>query len=146
MTALDPALVGDAAYARIAALGLGDAEPVFAPIGLAGATQRPLSPIHGVVATAPDGALSLRWTRRARGAWLWRDETETPLVEQAEAYVVTLGALEAPVAQWLVAEPGLELSAAEAAALRASAAGAPFQVPQRGDRGTSAPLPLGALS
>ena len=29
----------------------------------------------------------LEWTRRARGAWGWPDSIETPLNEQAEAYL-----------------------------------------------------------
>ena len=144
--ALDPAIVGDTTYARIAAIGLADVQPVIAPIALPGASLRPLSPVHGSVEARGDGSLGLRWTRRARGAWLWLDGVDTPLVEQAESYLVTLGPPTAPVAQWIVAEPLLEIDPSTAARLRAQAPGAPFTVAQRGDAGLSVPLPLGPLS
>lgn len=143
---LDPAIVGDTAYARIAASGLADAAPVIADIALPGATLRPLSPVHGALEAGNDGSLELRWIRRARGAWLWLDGVDTPLVEQAESYLVTLGSVAAPIAQWITAEPLLRIDAASGTALRALAPGAPFAVAQRGDAGLSAALLLGPLN
>ena len=143
---LDPGLVGDPDHVGIAALGLADPEPVRAEIALPGVSRLPLSPVHGRVRPGADGGLSLSWVRRARGAWLWRDGIEVPLVEQSESYLVTLGALDAPVAQWLAAEPSLTLAPAEVAALRGQALGEAFAVRQRGDHGLSRPLPLGVLT
>ena len=145
LVALDPALVGDAALVQIAALGLIDPAPVLAPILLAGATRRPLSPVHGELIVAADGALRLGWTRRARGALLWPDAVETPLNEAAEAYRIVLGDPASPVAQWETAEPRLDISATLAAQLRDAAPGAWFAVRQRGDHGLSEPLGLGPL-
>ncbi|MCA1662648.1 MAG: phage tail protein [Novosphingobium sp.] len=145
LVALDPAVVGDSASARIAALGLGDAEPVDAAIALPGVSLQPLSPVHGALTQGGDGGLSLAWVRRARGAWLWRDGVDVPLVEQSESYLVSFGPIAAPHAQWLTSAPALTLDAAAVAALRAQAPGAPFNVRQRGDHNLSAPLPLGML-
>ena len=146
LVALDPALVGDPAYARIAALGLADVEPVSVEVALAGASLLPLSPVHGKLRAGADGSLSLSWVRRARGAWLWRDGVEIPLVEQSESYLVSLGPVDAPAGQWLTAEPSLALDAAAVAALRGQALGEAFAVRQRGDNGLSRPLPLGVLT
>ncbi|MDP3676241.1 MAG: phage tail protein [Novosphingobium sp.] len=143
---LDPATVGDTAYARIAATGLADAEPVIAAIALPGASLRPLSPVHGTLEARNDGSLELRWIRRARGAWLWLDGVDTPLVEQAESYLVTLGPAAAPIAQWIAAEPLLRIDAASGATLRTMAPGALFAVAQRGDAGLSPALLLGTLN
>ena len=144
--ALDPVLVGDTTSARIAALGLADAAPAIVPIGLPGASLRPLSPVHGAIESLADGSLVLRWTRRARGAWLWLDAVEVPLVEQAESYLVTLGPFAAPLAQWIVGEPRLVIDATAAAALRNQSAGAPFAVVQRGDAALSSAMALGPLA
>ena len=143
--ALDPTIVGDSAHSRIAATGLADAAPVIAPIVLPGTSLRPLSPVHGMVERLADGSLILRWTRRARGAWLWLDAVEVPLVEQSESYLVTLGPPAAPVAQWIVAEAQLAIDAAIVAALGVQAPGAVFTVAQRGDSAVSPALALGPL-
>ena len=143
--ALDPIVVGDTVHARIAAVGLADTAPVVASIALPGASLRPLSPVHGSVAKLGDGSLILRWTRRARGAWLWLDAVDVPLVEQAESYLVTLGSLATPIAQWIVSEAQLEIGATAVAALATQAPGARFAVAQRGDAGLSPALALGPL-
>lgn len=143
--ALDPVVVGDSAHTRIAASGLADPAPVIAPIALSGASLRPLSPVHGALERLADGSLNLHWMRRARGAWLWLDAVDAPLVEQRESYLVTLGPASAPVAQWIVSQPQLSIDAAAAAALRTQAPGALFAVTQRGDFAVSAALALGAL-
>ncbi|MET0180033.1 MAG: hypothetical protein ABW194_06060, partial [Novosphingobium sp.] len=145
LTPLDPAVVGDSAHTRIAALGLGDTTPVLAAVALAGATQRPLSPVHGRLAVAADGAVVVAWTRRARGAWLWREAVDVPLAEQTEAYVITLGDTAAPNAVWETTEPRLSIAAGLAAELRAAAPGAPLSVRQRGTRELSGPHVIGPL-
>lgn len=139
--ALDAALVGPTPGTAVVAVGLGDTEPVASPIALRSATLRPLSPVHARAAWDADDALTLRWTRRARGAWLWSDGVDAPLHEQAESYVVTLGDPASPTASWDVAEPLLHLTAAALAGLPGGA----FNVRQRGSYALSAPLFLAAL-
>jgi hypothetical protein len=70
-----------------------------------------------VTAPGPDGGLVLEWTRRARGAWAWRDAVEVPLVEEAERYEVGAGSPEAPIALWPTAAPALTLAAGDLAPL-----------------------------
>ena len=139
-TALDPALVGTAPDTRIAALGLGDPELVSAPIAQRGITLRPLCPVHGTAMLALDGTLHLAWTRRARGAWLWLDGVDVPLGESREAWDVTFGLGDSPVARWEPAEAALDLSAAQLAELAVAAPGGRFLVRQRGDAALSQPL------
>ena len=144
--ALDPVVVGDSAHARIAAVGLADAAPVIAPIALPGASLRPLSPVHGSVEKLGDGSLILRWVRRARGAWLWLDAVDVPLVEQAESYLVVLVPSGTPAAQWIVSEAQMTIDPVAAAALRTQAMGANFTASQRGDSAVSPALVLGQLT
>lgn len=138
--ALDPTLIGHAG--TIAANGLADLAPVLAPITMAGATLRPLTPVHASHRQLPDGSLALSWTRRARGAWEWRDLVDTPLVEEAERYLVGLGDPQAPALQWEVVEPSLELAPALLATITADHAGKPFWVRQIGSFSASDPLLL----
>lgn len=93
--------------------------------------------------TQAGGGLALEWTRRARGAWLWRDGVEVPLVEELERYVVGAGPAEAPIATWFCTTPALELSVAELAAMPAAT---PLWVKQIGSHALSAPLALHTLS
>lgn len=124
----------------LAAIGAGDAAPVSASIALRGIALRPLSPVHPQWSQLPDGSLRLGWTRRARGAWLWRDGVDVPLGEQAEAYAVTFGPPDGPVARWDVAQPELVWPAAALAGLRAADPAGLLAVRQRGDHAWSEPL------
>ena len=142
--ALDATLVGTSPEAQITALGLGDAMPATSSIARRGSTLRPLCPVHpGKTATA-DG-LVLSWTRRARGAWLWSDGVETPLHEQSEAYEVSYGPAEAPIARWVTATPMLELATETLTDLAAALPGGTFQVRQVGSYAQSEPLLLTVL-
>ena len=141
---LDPSLAEEP-EPGIAAIGLGDAEPVLAvPVDPA-ASLRPLSPVHPRLRRAPDGAVSLGWTRRARGAWTWRDLVDVPLVEEAESYLVGLGPVGTPYASWVATSPAFALSSDEAAQLAAAHPGAGFWVRQQGTFALSRPLALGHL-
>lgn len=144
-TPLDPETIGSSPGTRIAAIGLGDTEAVYAPIALRGIGSRPPSPVHGRLSRHSDGSASLIWTRRARGAWLWADGVETPLNEQREIYDVTFGSAANSLARWELAEPRLILPAAQFASLTASLSTGAFTIRQRGDRGVSEPLVI-ALS
>ena len=143
--ALDPALVGSAPATQIVALGRGDAEAVASPIALRGITLRPFAPVHPCRRMLADGALDLRWTRRARGAFQWLDGIDAPLGEQSEAWQVGFGPPASPVAIWEVSEPRLTVPASQLAQFTASHPAEGFHVVQRGSFALSLPLWLGPL-
>ncbi|MEP2236506.1 MAG: phage tail protein [Alteripontixanthobacter sp.] len=139
---LDPLEVPAMADSTLAAIGNSDREPVFATIADPGATLRPLAPVHPFACALNDGSLDLRWTRRARGAWDWPDEVDAPLVEQSEAYLVGLGAVESPARSWQVSQPSLHLGADEMSELRAAHSGQSLWVRQVGSHAKSRALLL----
>ena len=139
-------LAGTNGNPSIAALGLADPSPAESPIWDRGISLRPLSPVHGQIARAADGSLRLGWTRRARGAWIWADGVDVPLVEETEAYQVSYGPLGAPVSQWSVVAPSLALDAGTTASLGSVLAGGQFWVRQSGTYALSDPLYLGVLA
>lgn len=134
---LDPALVGTVPQTQIVAIGLGDSTPVSAPIALSGIGFRPPSPVHPQWQVQAGGSHGLRWTRRARGAWLWLDGVDVPLNEQSEAYEVTFGLAGNPYRRWDLPEPALVLTAGDLAALLAAVPQGRFAIRQRGDRALS---------
>jgi hypothetical protein len=137
---LDAARLGSAS--SIAAIGLVDAEPVDAAILNPGLGLRPLVPVHPRREAASDGGLVLEWTRRSRGAWTWPDAIETPLNEQAEAYLVGVGDPSSPDLVWQPAVPRLELSPGQVAQLTAEHGGKQIWVRQVGSLAVSDPLLL----
>ena len=142
---LDPALVGSAPGTRIVAAGRGDDEPVTSEIALQGIAVRPLSPVHPRMTSHADGSMTLAWTRRARGAWLWADGVDVPLNEQSERYLVTYGAVSSPTATWSVTQPVLTLAPALLTELAALLPGGEFVVRQQGSHALSLPLLLAFL-
>jgi hypothetical protein len=143
---LDPALVGTGPDTQIVAVGRGDPDPVSADIALAGISLRPLRPVHTSAETLADGSLRLCWTRRARGAWLWVDGAETPLVEETERYQVDFGPIGAPLASWIVTTNQLVLSAATRTSLQAQLANGPLNVRQSGSYAASEPAFIANLA
>lgn len=139
-TAIDPEAVGTLAQSTLAALGLGDAQPVLAAVRLPGIGQRPLAPVHGRSTSTPGGGRAISWVRRARGAWQWNDNVDVPLGEQNEAYEVTFGTAATTIARWETAVPSLALEPTEVAGLLAMTPSGQFSVRQRGDRAVSLPL------
>lgn len=139
-TLLDPLQSGDAANAKIAALGVADAEPVVTSIRMAGIEAKPLSPVHARWSVQQDGSALLTWTRRARGAWTWLDALEAPLSETNEAYEVTFGEPGSPVRRWETNLTRLQLSASEMAEIAALKPQGRFLIVQRSDRALSDPL------
>ncbi|WP_068094960.1 GTA baseplate fiber-binding domain-containing protein [Novosphingobium rosa] len=129
----------------IAALGLADPAQVEAPILCRGTGRRPWSPVHPRASYAPDGSLTLGWTRRARGGWAWSDGVDTPLQEQSEAYLVSLGGWDNPILQWQLSSPALSLAASDVAAFKAAHPGASFAVRQQGTYALSESLTLATL-
>lgn len=142
LTLLDPALVGPAQQATIAAIGLGDTAPVLSPIALAGIGWRPLAPVHGKAYAASGGGLTLQWTRRARGGWRWDDAVDLPLNEQIERYLVEFGLPGMTLARWECAASFLSLVAAEWTALIEAQPDGVFAIRQAGDRAVSPPLTI----
>lgn len=131
---------------RIAALGLGDDAPVAADLQSAGASTAPISPVHPSARTNEGGGRTYRWIRRSRGAWLWLDGYEAPLGEEQERYLVGAGSVDAPLVQWQVDRPAIELSGDAYAALYAQAAGQPVWVRQLGAFGQSPATLLDTVS
>ncbi|NOW44877.1 hypothetical protein FHW96_001023 [Novosphingobium sp. SG751A] len=109
---LDKTKLGSSTSSLIAAMGLGDSDPVETAIACRGIATRPLSPVQGQAGLQSDGSLSLSWTRRARGAWVWSDYVDVPLKEEKEAYQVGYGTTSAPYAFWEVTSASLILTAA----------------------------------
>jgi hypothetical protein len=139
---IDPMELGSSS--GIAAIGLADAAPVISAIADAGITLRPLTPVHARMEPL-EGGMILRWTRRSRGAWHWPDGVELPLNEQAEAYLVGLGPITAPLASWETSNADITFPAPEWTALTAAHAGQPLWVRQVGSHALSAPLLLTVL-
>lgn len=144
--ALDPANVPSSGVTLLAAIGRGDDAPVHAPLENAGITQRPLAPVHPRVSWAQDGSLHLFWTRRSRGAWEWRDEVETPLIEQSEAYRIGIGPVPVPAMIWDSATPSLVVEANMLAQLNSENSGAEIWVRQIGSYAQSDALLLTTLA
>jgi hypothetical protein len=86
------------------------------------------------------GNVTLRWTRRSRGSWLWLDGVEAPLQEQSELYLVGYGRTDAPVASWQVNVAEMSLSASQWAALQEALPAGGFWVRQIGTYAQSLPL------
>ena len=140
LTPLDSASIPVAETSVISAIGRGDDEPVVAQVENYGITLRPLSPVHGRARFTDEGGVTLGWTRRARGSWLWRDEVGVPLVEQSENYLIGVGPVLAPVALWESSQPEIFISPAEHQSLKASHHGSAVWVRQIGTYAQSDPL------
>ncbi|WP_374944256.1 phage tail protein [Sphingomonas sp.] len=84
------ALPAGARDVRVLASGVGDTVPVAAAAILDGASVLPPSVARlRWEAGAPDEAV-VRWVRRSRVGWRWRDGADVPRGEEAEMYVVTV--------------------------------------------------------
>ena len=125
-----------------AAIGIADAEPVFAAISGIGSSLRPLTPVHPRIRRYEDRSLDLTWARRARGAWQWPDAVEVPLNEQSEAYIVGVGPPAEPVLVWEVGEPVLHINEVQITNLGLQYPGEPIWVRQVGNNSLSLPLHL----
>ena len=92
---------------RLAALGIGDAEPVEAELGVSGEAVTPVPPVHLRALSDGAGGWNIRWVRRSRSGWRWASGADVPLGEEGERYelrVLAAGALlrriETGSAQW----------------------------------------------
>lgn len=131
-----------AEISNVAAIGLADPEAVVAPIISAGRTRTPLMPVHGEAIYREDGALHLRWRRRARGAWTWPDTVDVPLNEQFERYEVGIGPKDQPDMAWEALEPSMTIAPALYSQIKADFAGRDIWVRQVGSHGRSPALLL----
>ena len=136
---LSTAPISPTGATRLAALGFGDSEPVYADLEANGVSRRPLSPVHAMKSVSQTGNWDLCWTRRARGQYRWSDAAEVALVEEKEGYLVGLGPTDAPLASWEVTEPRLSIEAATRSDLIAEFGAQPFWVAQEGTYGFSKP-------
>ncbi len=146
LTALDPSEVPSNASTRIAAIGLGDDEPVFADLSNSGLSRRPLTPVHPRRSIIDDGVWHFCWTRRARGQWLWEDLVDTPFVEEREAYLIGFGPTDDPFRSWETTEPEISFSEAERSGLVADFGPQEFWVKQIGTFSNSPAIHLATLS
>ena len=140
--AVDPAeLVG---ADDLAAIGHADDAPATSAIANAGIATRPLCPVHPRIEMRADGVFIWRWTRRARGAWAWRDEVDVPLGEQVERYEIGFGHPDAVITRWQSTAPSFALASATLASLTAAHPEGGLFVRQIGDHALSLPhaLPL----
>ena len=87
----------------------------------------------------------MSWTRRARGAYVWMDGVDVPLVEESEAYQVSYGSPSSPLTAWTTPSPSITLAPATLASLTATLAHGAFYVQQVGTYGTSNALFLTQL-
>ena len=135
-----------AAINGFAAMGLGDTEAVSAGLENEGASLRPPCPVHPEFKLLDDGSVSLSWIRRARGRWEWFDQVEQPMSEETESYLVGLGPVESPLAQWTSDVPFLTIDRTEIDTLRQGHSGSPMWVRQCGSFALSHPTHLGFLA
>ena len=115
----------------------GGIELVDVPVPSAARALRPLSPVHGYVRAAADGAIEARWVRRSRADLGWRDQVDLPIGEGRELWQVMLVPAVPGHGPWDCTESRLVL---DAALLAVMPAGSALSVRQVGDFGLSPPL------
>ena len=84
------AFAGTGGALTVLAIGIGDAEPAEAMLGVRGEAMVPPAPVHGRVMPDGQGGLAISWVRRSRIGWTWRDGVETPLGEEVERYGIAV--------------------------------------------------------
>jgi hypothetical protein len=106
----EPNRVGEGVQLRLRASGIGDGEEgAAAAVAVTGRSLRPPSPVHLLAAVLPDGALQLRWVRRSRSGWWWRDGIDVPLAEDVEAYAVEVVRVGGPKASFTCSAPSFRV-------------------------------------
>jgi Putative phage tail protein len=124
---------------RVRATGIGDgADGTEAVLATAGLAVTPLAPVHLTAARRSDGGFDVRWVRRSRDGWRWRDSVEVPVGEEREAYRVVRTGTGLAVLEFEVGDPAWVYSAAQMAADAAGGATAvTLAVSQTGSRRVS---------
>jgi hypothetical protein len=84
---MEPPLIKEIGGAlRLAAVGIGDAEPVEATLTVSGEAVTPIAPVHMRAAPDGSGGLAISWVRRSRIGWRWAGGADVPLGEESERY------------------------------------------------------------
>jgi hypothetical protein len=109
------------------------------PVPQAARALRTLSPVHGYVRAAADGAIEARRVRRCRAGYGWRDQVDLPIGEGLELWQTMLFPLVPGLGPWDCTEFRLVL---HAALLAAMPAGSALSIRQVGASGLSPPLLL----
>ncbi|HET9511628.1 MAG TPA: phage tail protein [Sphingomonas sp.] len=74
-------------HVAVMASGVGDGDdPVVRSVAVDGRSVAPPPPVHASRVRTADGLDILRWVRRSRAGWAWRDGVATPLAEETEVY------------------------------------------------------------
>ncbi|WP_298669816.1 phage tail protein [uncultured Sphingomonas sp.] len=120
---------------RVAADAVADTAEI--ELALTGASILPPSPVHLRAEAQPDGGALLRWRRRARSGWRWRDGADAPLGEEREQYRVTVMAGALPPRIVETAAPAVAVTAAERAGGPVS-----ISIVQIGTNGASPPATI----
>jgi len=102
-----------ATHEGYAAFGPTDSDPSFATVADWNASLAPPSPVHATLRRRSDGHVELRWTRRVRGGWQWRDGIDQPLVEETELYEIGQGPIGAPTFVRRSSKPFAEFASSE---------------------------------
>jgi hypothetical protein len=122
---------------RVMASGIGDIDgAVSVTAAVSGRSVLPPAPVALRAVELGGGDLLLRWTRRSRAGWRWIDGVDAPLVEERDAYRLTIEA----GAATRIAETGAPEWTATAAE---RGAGLRVAVRQIGAAGESAAATLG---
>jgi Putative phage tail protein len=122
---------------RIMATGIGDTEPwPEATCPTAVRAVMPLPPVHPRADRLSSGDTAIRWVRRSRAGWAWRDGIDVPVGEDREAYLIDWagGSVE-------TGEPAFTYTAAARAGdLAAGMTSRTFSIRQSGSAALSPPL------
>ena len=138
---VDPDRIGASREFRAAAQGRGDPAPVTVALANHGRALRPLSPVHARIDQDPGGDVTLRWIRRSRAGFAWRDLVDAPLGDDFEAYSVSILADSIERDVFNCAQPWLTIDTVTMTSLRALASESlQAVVVQRGAWGISSPL------
>jgi hypothetical protein len=130
----------------VLATGIGDTVPAVASRQIVGHAVRPLVPVHGRFERLANGDTLVRWIRRSRAGWAWRDGVDVPLGEETLHF--TLGIVAPPLAERVIALDRSEwtYAAAERATdLAGGATSLTLAIRQSGAFGVSLPLTLTIL-
>lgn len=90
---------------RIAAVGVGDVEPVEAALTVGGEAVTPPAPVHVRVEDDGAGGWTIGWTRRSRIGWRWVSGADAPLGEDRERYELRVLAGDELVRRVVVDQP-----------------------------------------
>ncbi|WP_176590384.1 phage tail protein [Sphingobium sp. EM0848] len=97
---------------RVAAIGVGDVEPVEAALTVRGEAVTPPAPVHVRAEADGAGGWSIGWTRRSRTGWRWVSGADVPLGEDRESYELRVLAGDEVVRRVVVEQPGWTYDAA----------------------------------